>query len=57
MKFRNTRNGAILDMPDSFSGKYWEPVDTPAPESKAGDAAVPEKAEVKKPAKKKPAKK
>ena len=32
MKFRNIRNGCILDMPETFSGKYWEPVKKPAPE-------------------------
>jgi len=32
MKFRNRRNGIVLDLPENFSGKYWEPVD-PAPVS------------------------
>ena len=32
MKFRNRRNGIVLDMPDTFSGKNWEPViEEPAP--------------------------
>lgn len=47
MKFRNTRNGTILELPDNFSGKYWEPVEKP----------VPRPAEKKKTAAKKPAKK
>lgn len=32
MKFRNTRNGMVLELPDNFSGTYWEPVEKPAPE-------------------------
>ena len=32
MKFRNTRNGRILDLADNFSGKYWEPVEKLVPE-------------------------
>ena len=31
MKFRNRRNGRILDLPETFSGANWEPVETPAP--------------------------
>lgn len=33
MKFRNRRNGIVLNnMPDTFSGKNWEPViEEPAP--------------------------
>ena len=32
MKFRNRRTGIVLtNMPDTFSGKYWEPVEEPAP--------------------------
>lgn len=31
MKFRNRRSGIVLDMPDNFSGKNWEPVEIPAP--------------------------
>lgn len=30
MKFRNIRNGKILELPDNFSGKYWEPVEQSA---------------------------
>lgn len=35
MKFRNRRNGIVLtNMPDTFSGKNWEPViEAPAPAS------------------------
>ena len=32
MKFRNKNNGIVLELPDNFSGKNWEPVD-PAPVS------------------------
>ena len=32
MKFRNTRNGRILELADNFSGKYWEPIEKSAPE-------------------------
>lgn len=47
MKFRNTRTGVVLDnMPENFGGKYWEPVDTPAP------ATVKKKATPKKTTKK-----
>ena len=31
MKFRNTRNGRILELADNFSGKYWEPIDQSVP--------------------------
>lgn len=31
MKFRNIRNGKILELPDNFSGKYWESVEQSAP--------------------------
>lgn len=31
MKFRNTRNGRILELADNFSGKYWEPVEQLVP--------------------------
>jgi len=31
MKFRNKRNGRILELADNFSGKYWEPVEQPVP--------------------------
>ena len=31
MKFRNIRTGIVLELPDNFSGKYWEPVEPPAP--------------------------
>ena len=48
MKFRNIRYGTILEMPDDFSGKNWEPVD-PVPSPKA----APKKAAPKRPAKKK----
>lgn len=59
MQFRNVRNGAVLDMPESFSGKYWEPVETPVPDhdQKPEDAAAPKKAAGKNPAGKKPSKK
>lgn len=46
MKFRNTRTGYVLEMPEGFSGKYWEPVKEPAPKAKAT-----KKAAAKKPAK------
>ena len=32
MKFRNTRNGRILELADNFSGKYWEPIKQSVPE-------------------------
>lgn len=59
MLFRNVRNGAVLDMPDSFSGKYWESVETPTPDhdQKPEDAAVAKKAAGKDSARKKPSKK
>lgn len=41
MKFRNTRNGRILELADNFSGKYWESVEQSAPKK-------PEKQETKK---------
>lgn len=25
MKFRNTKTGAVMDMPEDFSGSNWEP--------------------------------
>ena len=31
MKFRNIRTGIVVELPDNFSGKNWEPVETPAP--------------------------
>lgn len=31
MKFRNTRNGRILELADNFSGKYWERLEQSAP--------------------------
>ena len=46
MKFRNTRTGYVLEMPEGFSGKYWEPVNKPVPKP------VKKKTTVKKPAKK-----
>lgn len=46
MKFRNVRTGIILDLPDNFTGKYWEPVNKPVPKP------VKKKTTVKKPAKK-----
>lgn len=41
MKFRNTRNGRILELADNFSGKYWEPIEKSVPKK-------PEKQETKK---------
>ena len=39
MKFRNVRNGMILDLPDTFRGTYWEPVDKqPAPAASRKEA-------------------
>lgn len=31
MKFKNIRTGIVLELPDNFSGKYWEPVEQPTP--------------------------
>ena len=31
MKFRNIRTGIVLELPDNFSGKYWDPVEKPTP--------------------------
>lgn len=46
MKYRNVRTGIVLDLPDNFIGKYWEPVNKPVPKP------VKKKTIVKKPAKK-----
>ena len=27
MRFKNTKTGVILNLPDDFTGKNWEPVD------------------------------
>lgn len=42
MKFRNTRNGRILELADNFSGKYWEPIEKSVPKKpeKTGDQEV-----------------
>lgn len=50
MKFRNTRTGAVLELPENFSGKYWEPVEAPKPEKKAAakKAAAKKKSTAKK---------
>lgn len=48
MRFKNTRTGVILNLPDDFTGKNWEPV-----EKKRAPEEAPHRTEPKKPAKKK----
>lgn len=48
MKFRNIRTGAVLDLPDNFSGKYWEPVNVPVPKKPVKKAAAKKKDAAKK---------
>lgn len=31
MKFRNTKTGAVMDLPEDFSGSNWEPEEKQAP--------------------------
>lgn len=47
MLFRNTRNGAVIDAPESFGGKFWEPVTTPAPVAVSETNEAPKKAPAK----------
>lgn len=50
MKFVNTKNGVVMDMPEDFSGSNWEPVEAPKTPHRA---ETEEKAEPKKATKKK----
>ena len=47
MRFRNTRIGAVIDAPEGFGGKYWEPVG-PAPATAQKKTEAPKKAPAKK---------
>lgn len=50
MKFVNTKNGVVMDMPEDFSGSNWEPVEVPKTPHRT---ETEEKAEPKKATKKK----
>lgn len=65
MKFINSSNGIVIDMPDDWRGDNWEPVEKPAPSPQAAPKesaakktasapkATPKAVEAKKPAEKK----
>ena len=46
MKFVNTRNGIVIDMPDDWRGDCWVPVEEPTP----APNATPKASETDKPA-------
>ncbi len=48
MKFVNTKNGVVMDMPEDFSGSNWEPVEAPKTPHRTEEVKEPKKATKKK---------
>lgn len=41
MKYRNVRNGSVIDIPQILIDKDWEPI-APSPETKSGNKSARE---------------